>query len=84
MKMKTLFSDLPMTKPTIEQIAEYAKSIGFALDAEYFYDYYQSIGWMVGKHPMKDWRAAVRTWRRRTSIKPEEPKKTKWSEKLSK
>jgi hypothetical protein len=25
-------------------------------------DYYTSNGWMVGKNPMKDWKAAVRTW----------------------
>jgi hypothetical protein len=28
-----------------------------------FIDYYQSVGWMIGKHKMKDWQAAVRTWK---------------------
>jgi len=27
-----------------------------------FWDYYQSKGWVVGKSPMKDWRAAARRW----------------------
>lgn len=29
---------------------------------ERFVDFYSSKGWKVGKSPMKDWRAAVRTW----------------------
>ena len=27
-----------------------------------FLNYYESNGWKVGKNPMKDWKAAVRTW----------------------
>jgi hypothetical protein len=27
-------------------------------------DYYSSNGWKVGRNPMKDWKAAVRTWER--------------------
>ena len=30
-----------------------------------FVDFYASKGWRVGKEPMKDWEAAVRTWERR-------------------
>ena len=25
-------------------------------------DFYDANGWKVGKKPMKDWKAAVRTW----------------------
>ena len=25
-------------------------------------NHYESKGWIVGKAPMKDWKAAVRTW----------------------
>ena len=25
-------------------------------------DFYDANGWKVGKNPMKDWKAAVRTW----------------------
>lgn len=49
-------------KPTIEQIAAYCKERQNDIDAEYFYSYYESIGWMVGRKKMKDWKAAVRTW----------------------
>ena len=30
-----------------------------------FMDYYTSNGWIVGKTPMKDWKAAVRNWNRK-------------------
>lgn len=30
--------------------------------AQRFVAYYDSVGWKVGKNPMKDWRACVRTW----------------------
>ena len=53
------------TPPTLDELEEYACQIGYALDARHFLDYYTANGWMVGKHKMKDWKAAVRTWQRR-------------------
>lgn len=49
-------------KPTVEQIAAYIKEKGLHFDAEHFFDYYESKGWMIGKNHMKDWKAACRTW----------------------
>ena len=49
-------------KPLVADITEYAASIGFPLDAQKFYDYYESKGWMIGKNKMKNWQASVRTW----------------------
>jgi len=51
--------------PTPQQVTEYAAEIGFALDGEAFCDFYISKGWKVGQTPMKNWQAAVRTWKRR-------------------
>lgn len=51
-------------KPTLEEIKAYCLSRQNNVDAERFYDYYESNGWRVGKSPMKDWKAAVRTWER--------------------
>ena len=52
--------------PTSEEVRDYAKTLNYCtLDAEQFVDYYQSKGWMIGKNKMKDWQAAVRTWKRR-------------------
>lgn len=49
-------------KPTIDEIAAYCMENGYQVDAERFFNYYESKGWVVGKSPMKDWKAAVRTW----------------------
>ena len=54
-------------RPTAEQINEYSKEIGFTLDGSQFIDHYEARGWLIGKNPMKDWKAAVRTWKRNSS-----------------
>ena len=51
-------------RPKPSEVEEYAKHIGFSLDGNYFCDYYQSRGWELSTGPMKDWKAAVRTWKR--------------------
>ena len=50
------------TTPTIEDVMAYCKERGNRVDSERFIDYYTSNGWRVGKNPMKDWKAAIRTW----------------------
>lgn len=50
--------------PTVEQIRAYCKKRGISIDAEKFVDHYKANGWMVGKAPMEDWKAAVRNWAR--------------------
>lgn len=52
-----------MFKPRSEEVTKYALGIGFKLKGEHFIDFYESKGWMVGKSPMKDWKAAVRVWK---------------------
>ena len=54
-------------RPTAEQITEYSKEIGFTLDGSQFIDHYEARGWLIGKNPMKDWKAAVRTWKRNSN-----------------
>ena len=48
--------------PTVEQVEEYCRERGNNVDAQKFVDHYTANGWKVGKNPMKDWKAAVRTW----------------------
>lgn len=55
------------TKPSIEDIKSYCSERNNNVDAQRFYDYYESNGWKVGKNPMKDWKAAIRTWERNSS-----------------
>jgi hypothetical protein len=50
-------------KPSIVEIKTYMTEIGMADVSEKWFDYYESNGWLVGKNKMKNWRAAVRTWK---------------------
>ena len=51
-------------KPTLSEIKQYCIERGNKVDAQHFFDYYESNGWKVGKNSMKNWQAAVRTWER--------------------
>jgi len=50
------------TPPTVEEVIAYCTEKGYTVDPQRFVNYYTSVGWRVGKNPMKDWKAAVRTW----------------------
>ena len=64
-------------KPTLSQITQYCLERNNNVNAEQFYDYYESNGWKVGKNSMKDWKAAVRTWERNGYDKPIKKKNNK-------
>jgi hypothetical protein len=51
-------------RPSIEEIRVYCAERKNRVDAQQWFDYYESNGWKVGKNPMSDWKAAVRTWER--------------------
>ena len=57
-------------KPTINEIADYCIERKNNIDAETFYDFYESKDWMVGRNKMKCWKSCVRTWERRETKKP--------------
>jgi hypothetical protein len=50
--------------PTLDEVIEYCNQRGKGVDPHKWFDYYKSNGWKVGRNPMKDWKAAVRTWER--------------------
>jgi hypothetical protein len=52
------------TPPTADEVAVYSEQISAGVDGQQFVDFYESKGWMIGKNKMKDWKAAVRTWKR--------------------
>ena len=60
-----------MKRPTVDEIQSYILEKGYSVDAEKFFDYYESNGWKVGKNPMKDWKACVRTWQKNNNGKPQ-------------
>ena len=51
--------------PSVEDVRAYCLDRGNTVDADAFVDFYASKGWRIGQNPMKDWRAAVRTWEKR-------------------
>lgn len=57
-------------KPTIDEISKYCDERHNGINANAFYDFYESKNWMIGKNKMKDWRACVRTWEQRQNKKP--------------
>jgi hypothetical protein len=64
-------------KPTIEEIRQYCQESRLDVDAEQFFLFYESKGWMVGKNKMKDWKACVRTWEKSSSQKKSDIIETK-------
>lgn len=57
-------------KPTIDEIAEYIGIHHTNADrgrivefSEQFHAFYESKDWKIGKSPMKNWMAALRTWK---------------------
>ena len=60
-------------KPSIADIQEYCESNGFSnVEISSFYDYYESNGWVIGKSPMKVWKAAVMNWNRKRCVQNNE------------
>lgn len=53
-----------IVKPSLEQIKEYFKQQEYSeFEAERFYNYYTSNGWLIGgKTKMIDWQASARNW----------------------
>jgi len=55
--------------PSVEEITAYCKERNNSVNAQTFFDHYESNGWVVGKAKMKKWKAAVRTWEKSTPTK---------------
>lgn len=57
-------------KPSVQEISEYVYTLNGSADiqkinefAEQFHAFYESKDWMIGKSKMKNWKAALRTWK---------------------
>ena len=48
--------------PSVDEVRAYCQERRNRIDPQAFLDYYEARGWRLGKTPMKDWKAAVRTW----------------------
>ena len=61
-KEETTTRKKTFSKPSLEEIKEYCSERKNKVNAEKFYNYYESNGWKVGRNKMKDWKACIRTW----------------------
>lgn len=59
--------------PALDDVKAYCIERKNTVDAEHWFSYYTANGWKVGKNPMKDWKAAVRTWERNGYSNPAPP-----------
>jgi uncharacterized protein YdaU (DUF1376 family) len=66
-KNNNIYREFP---PKIDNIKNYCLERKNGINAETFFDHYESRGWMIGKNKMKDWSAAVRTWERNNKDRP--------------
>jgi len=72
-------------KPTVAEIMAYCQERKNGIDAQAFFDHYETNGWVQGKKavPIKNWQAAVRTWENRVEKKEDlSTKRTHASQKL--
>lgn len=56
-----------LVKPSVDDIAQYCADRNNNLDANQIFDHYEACGWVQGRagKPIRDWRAAVRTWEKK-------------------
>lgn len=56
--------DKERVRPSFAEVSAYCQERGDSVDPQKWFDHYSANGWKVGRNPMKDWKAAVRTWER--------------------
>ena len=62
----TIDKEKRFVKPTLDELTEHFKTKineqQAKVEAEKFFNYYESVSWKVGKTKMKNWKAAVVNW----------------------
>lgn len=51
-------------RPSLNDVTAYCLERKNGIDPALWISHYEANGWRVGRNPMRDWRAAVRTWER--------------------
>lgn len=77
LKEKNIKKEKRFSPPSLEDVKAYCRERNNSVDPDTFIDFYTSKGWKVGNQPMKDWKAAVRTWERNRGTKTPEKKPDK-------
>ena len=55
--------------PTLEEVSARCREMGYGIDPDRFWNFYESQGWKVGKNPMRDWHRALAGWQSREGNK---------------
>ena len=74
-RVQEIATSLKSQKPDWEEIVNYFTRHEFvSTEAEKFFNYYESNGWLIGgKTPMVDWKAAAKNWMDKTQIFNQKP-----------
>ncbi len=59
----------PFRPPSLEEVISYCAERKNQIVPQRWFDYYRANGWQVGKNPMQDWKASVRSWETNTISK---------------
>ena len=62
--------------PDVSEIELYCKERNNEVDAENFFNFYESKGWLIGKTKMKNWKACIHTWETRSKNSYSKQQKT--------
>lgn len=58
--------------PSLKEVEEFCKENNINIDFNAFYSHYTSNGWMIGSNSMKDWKAAINSWKIRKNGEKQE------------
>ena len=67
---------------TLSEIKEYCIERKNTVNPDKFFNYYESIGWKVGKNPMKNWKSAIHTWENSDFANNGLPKQIDYTQKI--
>lgn len=48
--------------PTLEEVVNYCAECESSIDPEYFFNYYEAVGWVSGGQPIVNWKAVLQCW----------------------
>ena len=52
--------------PTLEEVEAYTEEIDAPINSEVFFDVYEAKGWTINGAPIRDWKAVLRGWAKRS------------------
>ena len=61
--------DYSLSKPSLEDIDNYAKARQSVVDPKRFFDYYNNQDWTIKGEPISNWRAVFQSWEKREAKK---------------